>query len=48
MNAMTRQQNQAILNPCLLASETIHPRFCTVHHHPIRHSVILTINSGYE
>lgn len=43
---MTDQQKTAIENPCLLAAETLHPRFHYVRIDGV--SVILTVNSGYE
>ena len=42
---MTEAQRTAIEHPCLLAEETMHPRFGYVH--PLG-TVVLTINSGYE
>ena len=42
---VTPWQLTAIQNPCLLAEETVHPRFC---HDGRNVRVILTVNSGYE
>lgn len=42
---MTPKQKIAIENPCLLACETMHPRFASMHSGG---SVILTVNTGYE
>lgn len=42
---MTGAQHKALMHPCLLACETIHPRFKTIFR---THSVIVTVNAGYE
>lgn len=39
-------QEIAILHHCRLAGETLHPRFGRVI--PFSHSIIVTVNSGYE
>jgi hypothetical protein len=44
---MTPEQRTALLHPCRLALETLHPRFITPW--PARGvSALLTVNSGYE
>lgn len=45
----SRKERQAIAleNPCRMAFETAHPRFCYVDY-PHCLSIIITINSGYE
>ena len=42
---MTGQQKRALREPCYLAIETIKPRFARKF--PV-HSVVLSLNSGYE
>jgi hypothetical protein len=42
---MTGQQTIALMHPCYLACETIHPRFRKVQNGV---SCIVTINAGYE
>jgi hypothetical protein len=42
---MTPAQTAALRHPCLLAGETIHPRFRSV---TGAWSLVLTINTGYE
>jgi hypothetical protein len=44
---MNRPQTIAFEHPCRLAFETAHPRFGFLDPE-MRHSVVLTINSGYE
>lgn len=46
MDYPTRPQKTALRNVCLLAGETVHPRF----RHPAGPgaSLVLTINAGYE
>jgi hypothetical protein len=43
---MTPWQVTAIANPCLLAEETVHPRFA--HSVKGRVGLVLTVNAGYE
>lgn len=42
---MSEQQRIAIASPCLLAEETMHPRFRLLTRSG---SVIVTVNTGYE
>jgi hypothetical protein len=42
---MTPAQSIALAHPCLLAGETVHPRFGSRHG---AWSQVLTINTGYE
>ncbi len=42
---MTPQQRLALLHPCYLAAETVHPLFRSRHG---RRSLVLTVNTGYE
>ena len=42
---MTPEQRTALTIPCLLAEETMHPRFAR---QTALGSVVLTVNTGYE
>jgi hypothetical protein len=42
---MMPAQRIALANPCLLAAETMHPRFRSQHG---AWSLVLTVNTGYE
>ena len=42
---MTPAQAIALAHPCLLAGETVHPRFRSVSG---AWSIVLTVNAGYE
>lgn len=42
---MNKHQRTALDHHCRLAGETVHPRFAYVM--PL-HSIVLTVNSGYE
>jgi hypothetical protein len=42
---MNKQQQTAMNHHCRLAAETVHPRFA---YKRGTHSIVLTINSGYE
>ena len=42
---MNTEQRTALAHPCLLAEETLHPRF---HWRSRLGSVTVTVNSGYE
>ncbi len=42
---MNKQQQLALKFHCRLACETIHPRFA---YRNVGHSIVLTVNSGYE
>jgi hypothetical protein len=43
--SVTTPQRIALAHPCLLAGETVHPRF---RHQSGAWSLVLTINTGYE
>lgn len=42
---MTRHQRVALAHHCRLAGECVHPRFAWL---TGAHSIVLTVNSGYE
>jgi hypothetical protein len=42
---MNKHQHKALKFHCRLAVETVHPRFA---HKGNLHSIVLTVNSGYE
>ena len=43
---MTPSQWVALTHPCFLAGETVHNRFAVIL--PWPHSLVLTVNAGYE
>ena len=43
--SLTKEQKVAMRYHCRLAGECVHPRFASFH--PL-HSLVLTVNSGYE
>jgi hypothetical protein len=45
MAGMSGRQSTALRLHCRLASETAHPRFGWAN---LTHSIVLTVNSGYE
>lgn len=45
MKTINKQQQLALQHPCCLGVETMHPRFASV---GSTHSIVLTVNNGYE